>query len=220
MTFLELVNALRRECSVSGSGVTTVANQTGESKRLVEWIQQAHEDVQNYFFDWRFLKKTATFTTQNTTNIIQPPADLNIWDLERLYDSSGNEVEFVEYADVRELIDPTVIGEPTRFILKNDNTLLADPYPDAAYEFTYDYFRSPQVLSADNDEPLIPVQFQRAIIGRAMMYYGNYESATEIKQQGAELFEYTLSKLVANQTATKQQFYGRSDSMDIRIEVE
>ena len=220
MTFLELVNAVRRECSVSGSGVTTVLNQTGESKRLVQWVQQAHEDIQNYFFDWRFLKKDSSFVTQTTTNIIQPASDLNIWDLERIYDADGNQMEVVEYADVPERVDTSVTGKPTRFVLKNDNTLQADPYPDAAYTYYYDYFRKPYVMVADTDTPLFPAHYHRVIVGRAMVYYGNYESAPEIKQQGMDMYQYILKKLTDNQTASKQQFYGRSDSMPIKVVAE
>lgn len=218
MNFLALVNELHQEASVAGTGLATVDNVTGENARLVLWIQRAHETIQNKYFDWKFLSKDSTFNTQTNTNIIQPPSDISIWDIKRLFDSNGSKVEFIYYSALGEdSIDPTVLGKPTRFIIKNDNTLLADPYPDAIYTFSYDYFRAPLVLAADTDVPLIPEQYHRAIVGLALMYYGNYESAPELKQQGQEMYMLYFKPLEFHQAPNKQQTYGRSDSVEIQV---
>jgi hypothetical protein len=54
-TFLVLANDLARECGVSGnaSSITAVTSQTGEAARLVDWIRQAHNDIQNRHENWR-----------------------------------------------------------------------------------------------------------------------------------------------------------------------
>lgn len=217
MTFLELVNLLRAECSVSGSAVPAVTGQIGEFGRLVRWIQQAYEDVQNQNFDWNFLKKNSTFTTVASINVIPAPSDLNIWDIERIYDADRNQMEVIQYADLDYMIDETITGKPQFFVLKNDNTLMAYPKPDDAYLYYYNYYRKPFELLADNDTPAFPSQFHRIIVARAMIYYGNYESAPEIKTQGSEIFQTLMRRLIANQTPYQQHTYGRANPIDIRV---
>ena len=72
-TFLELVNDLRRECSVAGTGLSSVVDQTGESQRLVRWINQAHEEIQGKYFDWRFLRGISTFDTVAGVDVVYAP---------------------------------------------------------------------------------------------------------------------------------------------------
>lgn len=217
MTFLQLVNALKVACSVSGAGITTVVSQSGEALRLVTWIQDAYEDIQNENFDWLFLKADSSFTTAINTNIIPVPSGLNVWDVERIYDSSGNNVEMIEYAAHKEFIDVTNTGTPSLFVIKPDNTLIAIPYPDDTLTYTFDYFIDPDTLDIDADEPLIPAQFQRIIIARAMIYYGNFESASEFKVQGTEMYQAIMERMLAHQTAHKQSYYGRSESVPLQV---
>ncbi len=217
MNKLELTNQLRLECSVAGNGLATTVNQEGESARLVAWIENSYQDIQNEFFDWRFLKRSSTFTTQLNTNIIQPPADLNIWDIERFYTSSGDKVEVREYADLEYQLSVNDKGVPSEFYVLNDNTLQTYPYPDGLYTYTFDYFAVPDEMTSDTAIPIFPKQFHRLIVARGMIYYGNYESAVEIKQQGAEVYQNMMRQLKSHQTARQQQFYGRADAGDIQI---
>jgi hypothetical protein len=219
MTFLELVNKLRRECSVSGSGLPSVTNQTGESARLVGWIQQAYNEIQALNVDWFFLRKQGTFTTVPGINLITPPTDLNVWDVERFYDDDGNQVVAIEYAKFDRKINPSETGKPDLIIIRNDNRLLLERMPDGAYQYHYDYFRKPFTLTTDLDVPAMPEQFHMAIVARAMILYGNYESAAEIIKQGTEAYTIALKQLEMNQLPNKQQYYGRSEPAFIQVVV-
>lgn len=220
MTFLELVNDLRREASVSGSAVTTTINQTGESRRLVEWIKRAYTEIQNIYFDWRFLRVKSTFTTVANNDTITAPDDLNIYDIGRFYDADGSHVEVMQEEDIDWYLDPDKTGRPEFIIIKSDNNLRLYPKPDAAYVYTYDYFRKPFELSGDADVPVFDAQFHTVITARAMTYYANYESAPEIMKQGTELWQIFYPRLMAKEAPDKAQYYGRSDPKEIRIRVD
>lgn len=217
MNRLQLVNALSVEASIAGNGVSTTNGQTGEGGRLVSWIDQAYEDVQNEYFDWKFLRAQATFNTQVGVNIIQPAADLNVWDREMLFNSDRSQIQITDYEDLEEKRDESITGTPTEFILKADNTLMAYPKPDKVETFTYDYFKVPHVMTADTDKPVFPAQFHRVIIGRALIYYGNYESAQEMIMQGTQIYQTLLKRLAANQAGGQRRYYGLSDASNIQI---
>ena len=55
MNFLSLCKRLRQEAGYSGSGPSSVTNQAGESKRVVDWINDAWLDIQGMRSDWRFM---------------------------------------------------------------------------------------------------------------------------------------------------------------------
>lgn len=74
MDFLTLVNTLKIETGASGTDLVTVANQTGESRRLVNWINAAWMDIQGQNTDWQWMRQTVTFVTvtgQPTYSIAQ-----------------------------------------------------------------------------------------------------------------------------------------------------
>lgn len=217
MTFLELVNDLRGEASVSGSGVTTVQNQTGEPGRLVRFIQTAYTEIQNVYFDWKFLRKESTFSTIAGNSLILPPTDLHVWDNSRIYDADGNDVEVIDYDELDIKIDSSQTGRPQLFIVKNDSKLLMYPKPDAIYSYSYDYFRKPFELLIDTDVPAFPEQFHKLIVGRALIMYGNYESAAESVKAGTELYQTFFPRLVASQAPNKDQTYGRSTPQHIQV---
>jgi hypothetical protein len=63
VNYLQLVNRLRQNCGVSGSDLTTVVSQTGESLRLCNWINEAWMDIQSVFHGWQWMRSTVTFPT-------------------------------------------------------------------------------------------------------------------------------------------------------------
>ena len=63
MNRLQLVNRLKLEAGVSGNDLTSTIAQTGESARLVTWIDSAWYDIQGQHEDWQWMRKTATFPT-------------------------------------------------------------------------------------------------------------------------------------------------------------
>jgi hypothetical protein len=81
-----------------------------------------------------------------------------------------------------------------------------DPVPDAVYNFTGNYWKKPVQLDVTDDDStsLIPSDFHMTILGRAMVLYGNYEGAAEIKQQGSEIYGEFFARLFDDQMPQEQ----------------
>ena len=63
MTFLELCQRMRQECGISGTGPSTVVSQTGNLKRIVDWVNTAWIDIQTTHQDWDWMRASASFPT-------------------------------------------------------------------------------------------------------------------------------------------------------------
>ncbi len=195
-TFLVLVQDLHREVGAAGVVPTTVASQTGEALRMVNWIISADEYIKNLWTDWKFLwaesGNMATAASSNT--LASPPSDLNFWDFET-FRIDGEPLDVVEHHKVKHEIRDTSEAEPSRAIIMPDNTVEFEPVADAIYQVTAEYFKQPTLLAANADVSAIPATYHKAILGRAMILYANYEGAPEIKTQGEEIYTEQLARL-------------------------
>lgn len=206
-TYLELSQALHSEVGAAGVAPTSVTNQTGENLRLVNWIKRADLKIQRKWINWKFLR--AEFTAGNTTSqgigTLTKPVDLKTWDLKTftiIYpgETTVNPLPAVEYEEVKGTILDTNEGPPGRVIVLPDNNLLFEPYPDGIYTVGADYYKKPIALADNGDISLIPEEaHESAILGRAMMFYANFENAPEIKRQGEELYKEGMEELENHQ---------------------
>lgn len=207
MTFLELVRALHSEVGAAGSQPAAVTGQVKENQRLVNWIKRADLRIQNLWINWKFL--TATFDTNNVTTqgvaTLAKPADLKTWDLATFKiqypgETQYSPIDVVEFEDVKSEVFYTDEGPPDRVIVMPDNSLKFDPVPDGAYTIEATYYQKPTAMTADNDVSVIPEEYhESAILGRAMIFYANFENAPEIKEQGSELYSEGLDELENHQ---------------------
>jgi hypothetical protein len=217
MTFLELVQKVVLKAGIAESGPATVVNQFGDYLRAITFVQTAHAEIQNMYFDWDFLWRTDSLPTQANLATYAGPSDLGIWDVDRIF-LNGNKLNIVDWKDYRpENLDPAM---PYEGVIQPNGQLRLIPTPDSAYTVTFDYFRRPLVLVSNSDTPLIPSQFHDVIVGRAMMTAGNYESGMDIKTEGAELYQQFLQQLKDHQLSLRQQRQGRMGGTHIQVEVE
>jgi hypothetical protein len=79
------------------------------------------------------------------------------------------------------------------------NTLMAGPVCASGYTLVGDYYKAPTELSAAGDIPLLPSQFQGAIVSRAVMMFGVSESAPELYDEGKEEFDVIIREIEATQ---------------------
>ena len=61
-TYLELCQQLIEDAGISGT-MSTVVNQTGEFKRVTNWIKRATTEIEQKFFNWNFLHRFYSFPT-------------------------------------------------------------------------------------------------------------------------------------------------------------
>ncbi len=196
-SYLQLVQDLFYEVGAAGSPPTTTVNQTGEARRLVNWIHDAELEIQNLWVDWKWLRKkltcytglsgdqTGIYTTLSGS-ISAFPLDLAEWDFRSFFvypagSTVPQPMPTFEWSQVRgEVFDITDFSQPWRAIVMPDNTLQFDLIPDQSYKLNVEYRSLPYDLKADNDVSNIPARFaNRLIVEWARMKYGGFEGASE-----------------------------------------
>lgn len=217
MTRLELVQELVQLTGIASSGPSTTLSQVGGYGKAVRYIDMAYEEIQTMYGDWDFLWDTATITTVSGTATYDGEADLGVWDTRTItYDGTPMTVIPWKAYEAESLSN----AAPEACVIRPDNKLLVLPTPNDAYEISYSYYKVPDVMAADGDEPLIPERYQRVIIGRALILFGNYELAEEAKIQGQELYQVYMRNLKDNQLSRRRNTAGLYESSEITVVVE
>jgi hypothetical protein len=216
MTFVQLVQRLRRRCRVAGAGniPVTLTNQNEEISRLIDFINEAWLDIQNAREDWQWMRSTCSFTTiQGQATYTPTQAGLIDWgnwtrDTWRsYYTTTGTRgeilMDYIDYEDWRNLYQfgatRVSYSQPFVITITPDKQLGLGPVPLSGYTVTGDYFTVPTLLVDDTDTPTLPSRFQMAIVYRAMMFYGVSEAAPEVYQEGKEEFDRMMMRLTLNQ---------------------
>ena len=211
MNYLALCQRLRLEAVDSGTGPVTVIGQTGQLGRFVEWIEAAYEDVQDEHETWRFLRTDFDFPTivdiPEYTPAAVAIADHANWIKEsiRIYSAVTDET-FLEYYPWDEFRDTyvygshrTQTGRPSAITVKPDNSLRLWQLPNAIFTVNGEYYKVPDVMTADADIPILPARFHMILVWKALMYYGVFAGAEEKYTHGANEYTRMLRKLEKDQ---------------------
>jgi hypothetical protein len=213
MTFLQICQRLRQEAGVSGIGPASVLNQTGEMKRIVDWVNTAWEDIQLTRPNWNWMRADFSFdTTLDDYDYTAAEAGITTrfsqWDTDTIKSfrtsvGVSNEFELGEllYSRYRSiyLVGPQPSGTPICFSLAPDKKLLLGPKPDGVFTVSGQYWKTPQVLAVDDDEPEMPAEFHMLIVWKALENYGYYESAPECEARGKKYGNRYMNRLELNQ---------------------
>lgn len=226
MNFLELAKAYRREAGIPGTGPTTVVGQTGQLGDLVAWLQDTWRDIQtDHSGHWRWLRRSFTLDTVasdrtyaygDCTDVLSTTLidRFNAWrvndkeDPPRIYRVSsgvGNEgwMTYVPWEDYGISFRTGTQNEgPPQFItIDPQDNLVVGPTPDGIYRITGDYWRGPQELALDADEPECPSQFHMVIVWLAMERYGLHEVSEEALAKASRFGTNLMGRLERNQGA-------------------
>lgn len=213
-TFLELCQSTRELAGIAGTGPSTTIAQTGELKRLVNWVAQSWIDIQNLHKSWNFLIADLSFTTVASQGDYTL-ANMNASDLRTLDKttlrcqqtamgiSNRQFMEPWDYTSFRDLyrFNNLVEGRPIRFAVDPANkSLMLAAIPDATgYTITGKYWKKPVALALDADTPAIPSEYHMLIVYWALSKYAGYEAAMEVKQEAMENKFKLLAALEADQ---------------------
>lgn len=217
MTFLELCQATRQDCGVSGTGPSAVTGQVGELKRIVDWVALAWLRIQSLHHDWKFLRLSASWTSV-AGQAIYTTAECGItagtfsrWiphTFRTYLTAAGTDGEFhlaqMGYEAWRETwqfnANRNVQSQPWQVAITPDDSVALGPKPLAGYTMTGDYYRAPVRLAAGDDVPALPAKHDPYIIvARACMLYGAHESAPEVYALGKEEYTARIASLRADQ---------------------
>lgn len=210
MNYLSLVKRLRSEAGIAGSGPATVIAQVGELGRLVDWIAEAYEDIQDKKDDWDFLRADFSFncTIGDPTYPQSTVSQLANWktDSFRVYKTTVVDELFLTYRswdDFRDLrlrgAARTTPGRPIEFSINPAKDVYLWPVPDFAYTIVGEYFKTAQVMTVDADVPVFD-RFHMAIIYNALMRYAAYVNDPVIYGKAEREYGRLISKLEKNWT--------------------
>jgi hypothetical protein len=218
MNYLELCADLHLQAGISGTAPSSVTGQTGENKRIVNWVKRAWTDIQTMRSDWLFLKESFTLDTvsgQSSYNIADlvlggslADSRFRLFDKKsfRIYKSSIGEVDevdlcFSKYEDFRSafIVGQQVQGRPDYFTVTPSNTLYLDPIPDDVYRITGEFIKTPQVLTGNTDVPELPAHFHDLIIYHALIAYAYFEAASEVVEYAKEQKKLLMNALLREQ---------------------
>lgn len=211
MTFLELANRLLSEADISGAGLITTANQQGEYKQAIDYINTAYADIQLQHANWDFLRGDVSFNTISGANNYSETAisltDLSEWSPEtmRIYLTANGIITEqylipVGWDEFRKLFmfgnARIQTGFPTHFTVKPaDNSLTFYPIPDNVYTAEGEYYKNPSVLVNDTDTPIFQSRFHMIVVWRALMYFAAQLNAQELYVIGNIEYRKLLFKL-------------------------
>lgn len=196
MDYLALCQKLRQRVGASGTGPTSVASQTGEMGRLVAWVAEAWLEIQNRNPDWRFLlSQDASLVCTPGSDSVGLPADYKRqFQLRLMVDGSPQQMTYLDYTDFRLVYGGTVFGSqrPTVWTT-HQNNIMFNALCDDAYPLVLDYYTKPVELVDGSDTPAIDEEFHMLIVYKAMEYYGFFENAPEVIQEGKFAFRKLLN---------------------------
>lgn len=215
MNFLQLAQRLRQECGVAGTGPTTVADQVGQAKKLVDWINTAWLEIQGLHDVWGFLRKPFEFQVATggaqTTPAQAGLTDWRYWHRETLRCwrtalGISDEQWLVEW-DYNVFRDTyrfnqnrELLGRPLVFAIEpNSKALMYGPRMDTDYTVVGEYQAVPSALVQDVDTPNIPTHLHMIIVYKAMEYYALFESAPEVLTRAQKQYSSLLSQLEREQ---------------------
>ena len=201
MNYLALCDKLLKETGLSDQGVSSVIGQTGLNKKAVDWINRAWTEIQN-LNDWNFLWQTGSFDTvigqQNydpVSNLALSPA-LNKWVNSSVRITESGLTGYLTYVPWSTWSRTSFTSaKPVGFTIRPDGALSFNTLPDAAYTIDFDYYRTPQQLTENTDELILPEQFQDAILYKAILYVAAEQDAPELYQDAQSQLNIRLSAM-------------------------
>lgn len=213
MTFLELCADLHLEAGISGIPPNSVINQAGENKRIVNWIKNAWHEIQLNRKDWLFLRGTYSFNT-NINDGKYSASDAGISTRFREFDKNSvklfqesigvndeYEINYIPYEQYRSiyLTGTQVPSRPLYYSIDTDMALLLGYKPNAIYTVSGEYYKTPQILAANDEVPDMPIEYHRVIVYKALEAYALFEAAPEVLSRAMKGFNAIYNRLENNQ---------------------
>lgn len=208
MNLLQLVQLLQQESSGIQS-ITTAQNQTGELKRMVDWVKQADRSIQRRHPNWRWMRKGfQILVPANTGSLSYDSALVTDYDPDtgltgaaigsrfsrwidgdvqtKIFETSAGEsssrwINWLEFDEFKQMwrLQPQPPAPPAFYSIDPENQLVLGPETDTAYTIIGEYQRNSVALVNDTDEPEYPEEFHELAVWEALKKYGLYESAQE-----------------------------------------
>jgi hypothetical protein len=191
MTFLELCKETRRESGSAADGPSSVANQVGINASLVGWVKLAYRMVVDSHSDWTFLWTRKTSTVLGSKSEYSK-AELGIADAKLVWTAKVvggtyiKETPWMSYRSRRE--DLTDVGTPVEFTFLPNGDIAFYPWPEAGTSIRFEYQKVAPDLKVDGDIPLIPAEYQDAIVWQAVLLCATDQENPALQNRAAAVY--------------------------------
>jgi len=192
-TFLELCQDVARESgTISGTQPTTVASQTGRLAKIVDWTIDAWRRIQNDRNAWKWMR--TEFSGSITSGTARyTAASFSLSRHARWLTDANNLTIYKTATGVSDESALTVISwdtwrqtygrgsqtnnRPVSYAVSPSGELCFGPIPDDSYTINGEYYKSPQILADNTDEPECPARFHQIIVQRALVSLAEHDEA-------------------------------------------
>ena len=233
LTYLALCQRLVSETKIPGSGPTTTVSQTGINKNVVQWINQAYIDIQDFYPDWNFRWYDGLISCTTGDYDYDESANCETFNRKsfEIYDSSddatgasASKMSWIPWKLWRYKYAqrPQTNGDPSNVTIAPDGQVHIYPPPDSDdWRVRYSGFMPIDELSGDADVPILPNRYHMLIVYKAMLDYAHFyidqSNLARVQIQYSDL----LSRMVSDQKVEiytrKRGVEGNASKPDSRI---
>lgn len=225
-TYLQLVKDTARESgTVPGySSIVSVVNQVGRVALFANWVRQAYRDIQNDRDDWRWLQADFEGTALNGVNSFAA-SDLSI-DADRFshwINPNDGEEHMTCYPTASGIVDEEYLhersydrfkrafmvgeeslktGRPAYYAITPQNRIILHPTPDADHVLKGSYYKAPQNLAVNDDQPEMPRRYHDMIMWGALVHMATYDEAFEQIQIFQGRYDKMRQDMISENTPT------------------
>lgn len=199
MTRLELVRRLRQLAGVgagsTGNGPTTTLDQTGEYKRLVDWIDAAWNLIQ-LEHKWDFLWESATVEITADTYFTAGTIAAHRYEQDSGFIGTSRLV-YRPWKAFREEypIASIAAGTPSVWSIRPDKAFVVNAKPTANTTISVERYQNGTAMTADSSEPALPDAHRLMIVYRALIEYANFDEAGVTRATAQDKYEQHLNAL-------------------------
>ena len=196
MNYLELCQRLVRETGIADSGPTSVVGQTGDYRRITDWVNDAWLQIQSMRKDWAWMWATGTSTLTANTSLVTLPSDAE--EIERV--SLGQAyIQRLTYDELADAYREITAGQPSAFAIRPDGKLAFNAKPESNLTVTYEYYKVPTSMVTNIDFPGMPSRYHMLIVYSALREYALFDVAPEIEKKAVVAYEMMLADLERDQ---------------------
>lgn len=193
---------------------STVTDQTGRLRKLVDWVITSWNDIQIMHDDWRWMRTTysgavtqgtskytaASFSLTRFTKWVKDPYSVTLYATASGVADEGD-ILFIPWDRWRLLYDrgTQTQNRPVHWSISPADEFCLGPVPDAAYMVRGEYIKGPQTLAANSDIPELPTRFHLIIVWHALIMMARFDEGVFQAGYAAQQFQQMMRALSRDQ---------------------
>ena len=184
-TFLEICKKVSRESgTISGVLPSAVTGQSGRLLKIVNWVADAWDEIQNDESTWLWMRKefsgdtvidqfkytAANWSLTNLSRWVIDPLSVTLY-LTATGVSDEGELNFLRWDEWRTKYGRGTqdSNRPIEYTITPAEEFGVGPKPDKVYKVSGEYYQDNEALAADGDVPDCPARFHDVIAWKALM---------------------------------------------------